>query len=62
MVVVRQRLEAVWPPKCKPIGQKAPKIGHFEAMGLHFGRFGVNLGVLLAHEPLNMHFNPLMHT
>ena len=31
-------------------------------MGLHFGGFGVNLGVLLAREPLNMPVNPLMRT
>ena len=31
-------------------------------MGLHFGGFGVNLVVLLAREPLNMHVNPLMCT
>ena len=31
-------------------------------MGLHFGGFGVNLGVLLAHKPLNMRVNPLMRT
>ena len=31
-------------------------------MGLHFGGFGVNLGVLLAREPLNMRVNPLMRT
>ena len=31
-------------------------------MGLHFGGFGVNLGALLAREPLNMRVNPLMRT
>ncbi len=31
-------------------------------MGLHFGGFGVNLGVLLTCEPLNMRVNPLMRT
>ena len=31
-------------------------------MGLHFVGFGVNLGVLLAREPLNMRVNPLMRT
>ena len=31
-------------------------------MGLHFGGFGVNLGVLLAREPLNMRVNPLIRT
>ncbi len=31
-------------------------------MGLHFGGFGVNLGVLLAREPLNMHVYPLIRT
>ena len=28
-------------------------------MGLHFGGFGVNLGVLLAREPLNMRVTPV---
>ena len=41
---------------------KMPKIGHFEAMGLHFGGFGVNRGVLLTCEPLKMRINPLMRT
>ncbi len=31
-------------------------------MGLHFGGFGVNLGALLAREPLNMRVNPLICT
>jgi len=31
-------------------------------MGLHFGGFGVNLGALLAREPLNMRVNPLIRT
>ena len=31
-------------------------------MGLHFGGFGVNLGALLAREPLNMRVNPLKRT
>ena len=31
-------------------------------MGLHFVGFGVNLGVLLAREPLNMRVNPLIRT
>ncbi len=31
-------------------------------MGLYFGGFGVTLGVLLAHEPLNMRVNPLIRT
>ena len=31
-------------------------------MGLHFGGIGVNLGVLLAREPLNMRVNPLIRT
>ena len=43
------------------MGEKA-KIGAFGGMGLHFGGFGVNLGVLLAREPLNMRVNPLMRT
>ena len=41
---------------------KTPKIGHFEEMGLHFGGFGVNRGVLLAREPLNLRVNPLIRT
>ena len=39
-VVMRLGLEVVCSPKCRPIRQKAPKIGHFEAMGLHFGGIG----------------------
>ena len=31
-------------------------------MGLRFGGFGVNLGMLLARQPLNMQVNPLMRT
>ena len=62
LVVVRPRRGAVCSPKCRPIGQKTPKIGHCEAMGLHFGGFGVNRGVLLAREPLNMRVNPLIRT
>ena len=62
LVAVRPRREVVRPPKCRPIGQQQSKIGHFEAMGLHFGGFGVNIGVLFAREPLNMHVNPLIRT
>ena len=40
LVVVRPGLEVVCSPKCRPIRQKAPKIGHFKAMGLHFGGIG----------------------
>ena len=31
-------------------------------MGLHFGGFGVNRGVLLAREPLNVRINPFICT
>ena len=31
-------------------------------MGLHFGGFGVNRGVLLAGEPLSLRVNPLIRT
>ena len=62
MVVVRPRREAVCSPNCRPIGQNTLKIGHCEALGLHFGGFGVNRGVLLTCEPLNMRVNPLMRT
>ena len=31
-------------------------------MGLYFGGFCVTLGVLLAHEPLNMRVTPLIRT
>ena len=31
-------------------------------MGLHFGGFGVNRGVLLAREPLSLRVNPLIRT
>ena len=41
---------------------KTVKIGASGGMGLHFGGVGVNLDVLLAHEPLNTHVNPLMRT
>ena len=62
LAVVRPRREAVRSPNCRPIGRKQSKIGYFEAMGLHFGGFGVNRGVLLAREPLNMHVDPLIRT
>ena len=62
LVAVRPRREVVRPPKCRPIGQQQSKIGHFEAMGLHFGGFGVNRGVLLAREPLNVRINPFIRT
>lgn len=40
LVVVRPGLEVVCSLKCRPIRQNALKIGHFEAMGLHFGGIG----------------------
>ncbi len=38
------------------------KIGAFGGMALHFGGFGVILGVLYECEPLNMRVNPLIRT
>ena len=62
LVVARPQREVVCSPKCRPIGSQQPKIGRFGWVGLYFGGFGVTLGVLLAHEPLNMRVNPLIRT
>ena len=37
---------------------KTVKIGRFGAMGLHFGGFGINRGVLFAREPAVASLNP----
>ena len=41
LAAAKPRREAVCSPNCRPIGQRTLKIGHFEAMGLHFGGIGV---------------------
>ena len=62
LVAARPRLEVVWPPKCRPIGQKSLKMACFCRMGLHFGGFAVCRGVLFAREPAIASLSPLYRT